>query len=317
MALIVPNVQSIVNGSNGFDGQGFPDLTDITALQATDGGTGVLTGCQATPQSSPNMTVQMSAGGALVASAPTFPTANGSVTVGTASASDRRDIIVYTVGTGFVVVAGTPCGTPGWTRNSAGLGPVKPSIPANSVLCSEVWVGSSTSSIAAINIVDKTAPVGAGPGTLLSRAANAPSTATTYTLVVATTGLTALDATNLVCTFVVPPTGAVLVKLTGFCKGPATVQSKAIFGVVSSTASPGTLQGSTALVYNAPTATALDNAAIATSAHLITGLTPGAVLTWYFAGMYTTGACTVIAQGGNSNTTVPTGAPAVMEIWAA
>jgi hypothetical protein len=158
---------------------------------------------------------------------------------------------------------------------------------------------------------------GATPGTLITRVQYAPSTAGSYTLNVATTGLKALDTTNLVVTFPAPQSGAVLVKLQAWVKGGAGAGASVMFGVVSSTGSPGTLVGVVGIVSLSPTTTAADNGELGIMEQLITGLTPGTSYTWYFAGSYSGTASTVIPQGGAANTTVPTGAPAVMEVWAA
>jgi hypothetical protein len=155
------------------------------------------------------------------------------------------------------------------------------------------------------------------PGVLLARAAFAPSTVTTYTLVAVATGLTALDSTNLKVVFIAPPSGNVMVELQGFCKGGAGAATSVIFGITSTTASPGTVVGVTGLVWLSPTATAADNGTLANMTQLITGLTPGASLTWYFAATDSGTAATILAQGPTVATTVPTGAPAVIAVYAA
>jgi hypothetical protein len=86
-------------------------------------------------------------------------------TIGAASTSDRRDTVVYTVGTGVQVIAGGPCGyTSGiWTHSvTTNNPPVKQyivgsnAVPANSVILAEVYVSLSTTTIiTATNIVDK------------------------------------------------------------------------------------------------------------------------------------------------------------------
>lgn len=318
MALITPTLQGIVHGTNGFDCQAFPDNTDIAALQAPDGGTGVIAGGAITAQSSPNMTVQSPAYTLMVNGVVFTVAANTSISIATAGASDRKDIVVYTVGTGITTVAGTVCGTPGWVRTSSGLAPQKAAIPASSCLLGEVVVNSTTTSIAAINIVDKTAPCGAAPGTLLARAQSAPSTAGLYTVVVAATGLTALDTTNLVVTFIGPPSGAVMVRLQALVKQTAAAKS-CYFGLVSTTGSPGTLApGSIVGLANVSVATPADFGPLTIMDQLITGLTPGTSYTWYFAASCTTATdTTIIPQGSTTNTATPTGAPAMMEVWAA
>jgi len=107
------------------------------------------------------LTVSVAAGTVFVAGTSYSPTA-GTVTVTGASSTDRKDLVVYTVGTGYHVVAGTPCGTGGWVRSSANPNyPVKPAVPANSVALAEIYVegtgGTPTTSIGSGNIVDKRA----------------------------------------------------------------------------------------------------------------------------------------------------------------
>jgi hypothetical protein len=155
------------------------------------------------------------------------------------------------------------------------------------------------------------------PGTLLQRVQFAPSSVTTYTLKASSTGLSALDTTNLKVVFTAPSTGAVMVKCQGWVKGGAAAATSVMFGVVSTTGSPGTLVGISGLVSLTPTTTAADNGELGVLSQIITGLTAGASYTWYFAASYSGTASTVLAQGGTGVTTVPTGAPAVMEVWAA
>lgn len=142
----------------------------------------------------------------------------------------------------------------------------------------------------------------------------APPSVTTYTLVASATGITRLDATNLVVTFTVPASGQVYATLGGFVKGGAAAATSTVFGIVSTTTSPGTVVGVLGLVNLTPTGTAADNGTFCTMTQLVTGLTPSASLTWYFGAMYNGTASSVLAQGTTSQTTVPTGAPAFMEI---
>ena len=53
------------------------------------------------------------------------------------------------------VVAGTPCTVAGWSRTSTALPPVKPAIPANSIVLAEVYVANTTTTVASGNIIDK------------------------------------------------------------------------------------------------------------------------------------------------------------------
>lgn len=155
------------------------------------------------------------------------------------------------------------------------------------------------------------------PGSLLGYTSYAPSSVSTYTLVAIGTGLTALDTTNLLVTFTAPPNGNVLVRLSAFAQGGATAADNVLFGVVSSTGSPGTLVGVGGLVFSSPVATAVDDEAAVSTEQIITGLTAGTAYTWYFAGAYVTAAGKVLAQGGSTVTTSATGCPATMSVWAA
>lgn len=152
MAFTLPNIET----SPTFDAQSVVDSTDESCIVAANNGTGVISGCGVVAQGTPNMTVQVGSGTVRVAGAPVGVSSVGSLTIGAASATDRKDIVVVNNAGTVSVVAGTACGTAGWTRSSAGLPPVKPAIPANSVLLAEVYVASTTTSIPNANIVDKT-----------------------------------------------------------------------------------------------------------------------------------------------------------------
>ena len=132
------------------------------------------------------------------------------------------------------------------------------------------------------------------------------------------TGLTALDTTHLVVTFIAPPSGAVKVLVQGLCKGSVAAKSIGI-GLVNTTSSPGTLvPGSVIGLGYESVATPADLGTVMNMVQIVTGLTPGTSYTWYFAAMCTTATdSTIVAQGGTSVTTMPTGAPAIMEVWAA
>ena len=314
--LTVPNIQNITNASNGYDMQCWEDQTDNYAFLQALQGTYVVSGMAVTPSS--GMTVAVAAGYFCI-NGTVYSYAGGTVAVGANSgvSGDRRDIVTINTSGTLTVTAGTACGTAGWVRTTNALPPVKPSIPANQVLLGEVSViGSVTTTVASANIVDKTT-IGAGaPGALLARAQYAPSAAHTYTVINIATGITALDSTNLVVTFIAPPSGNVLVELVGWVVGAATVGT-IILGVVSTTSSPGTLVGVSGLAYNSSTTTAADNKGIAYMKQLFTGLTAGTAYTWYMGAAYGTAVHTMVAQGATTNTTVPTGAPFSITVTAA
>lgn len=154
-------------------------------------------------------------------------------------------------------------------------------------------------------------------GQLLARTQYAPSAMTTYNVVVATTGVTALDTTNLKVTFVAPYSGNVLVRLQALVNGPSAAATATRFAVVSTTGSPGTLVGLVGLVNVSPTSAAGDNDQLCTYDQVITGLTPGTSYIWYFAASYVGTQSHVQAQGGITNTSTPGGAPALIEVFSA
>lgn len=166
-------------------------------------------------------------------------------------------------------------------------------------------------------------PVGGlvGAGALLARSQYAPSSADTVALTVATTGLTALNFTTggnvPTVTFKVPPSGAVLVRGSVFIEGGAAAGTSVILGLTSTTSAPGTVVGVTGLAGFTPTATAADDGQIYVMTQVITGLTQGTSEVWYLAAMYSGTQPTAHAHGPTAQTTVPTGAPAVLEVWSA
>lgn len=171
MLLTVPNLQSTPT----FDAQADIDATDFAALSAAVDGNGVISGCEVSALGSPSMGVQTSAGQVMwQGNTVTVAAVTSGLTIAGAGSFDRVDIVVVNAVTNTVsVVTGSVCTTAGWTRTSTGLAPVKPAIPANSVLLGSVYVaasgdpnngGGATTSIHAVNIDDKTTPV-SGQGT--------------------------------------------------------------------------------------------------------------------------------------------------------
>lgn len=160
--LTVPDLQA----SPTFDGQSCEDSTDDQARQLGDTFTGVVSGGAITPHTGSDMNVSMAAVVVAVAGVVTSAAAVTSTAIAAASATDRRDIVIYTPGTGIetsgsgtthsAACTGVACGTAGWSRSSTGLPPVKPAIPSGSVLLGEVYVANTTTVIATGNIIDKT-----------------------------------------------------------------------------------------------------------------------------------------------------------------
>jgi hypothetical protein len=314
--LTTPNIQSITNASNGYDFQAWEDETDLFAqLYASSGTAYVISGCEVTFDTS--MTVSISAGYYCI-NGTIYSYAGGTqvIAANSGASGDRRDIVTLNTSLASVATTGTPCGTSGWVRTTSALPPVKPAIPANQVLIAEVGVLYNTTTLASINIVDKTTTGGSLPGQLLCEPAYyAPTSAHTYTVVIATTGLTALDSTNLAQTFVGPLSGFVDATVKNFWKGTtATAGGSGIGGVVSSTGSPGTLVAS-GLAWLTPAAAADSGECVSQTFRV--AVTPGTTYTWYSAAAYSGQAQSIIAQSCAANTTVPTGGPCLFEVRAA
>lgn len=89
--------------------QGAPDSLDYSILAYGDAGVGVITGCVVSAQSSPNATVQVSAGMVSVGNAGYAVGSVASLTIGAnVSGNPRFDLVIYRVGVGVMVLAGTP-----------------------------------------------------------------------------------------------------------------------------------------------------------------------------------------------------------------
>lgn len=139
MAFTIPNV-----GVAGFADQAEPDSVDIDILTAGHALSGVISGCAVTPQGSPDMTVAVAVGTVIVAGASVAVTA-GNVTITTAHATlPRKDLVVVSNAGAKSVTAGT-----------AAAQPLKPAIPANSIVLAEVYVPAADAAINANQITDK------------------------------------------------------------------------------------------------------------------------------------------------------------------
>ncbi len=186
MALVTPNAESLP----AFPAQAVLDATDVAALSSAIDGSGVISGCQVSAQSTPNMTVQVAAGSVYVNGATVSVAAVASLAIAAASAGDRRDIVTVNSSGAVSVTTGTASTVAGWTATSTGAPPVKPAIPAGSVLLGEVYVAASTTSIGASNLTDKTTTVSAPPLTAIGGTISANVTInTTSTLVFNTASL--------------------------------------------------------------------------------------------------------------------------------
>jgi hypothetical protein len=154
MPLVLPNIEDVPS----FDAMAARDSSDLSALGAPGRGVGVVSGMAVTQDTGADMKVAVAAGSVLLGGTTTAYAGAGSpFTIAAASATDRRDAIVYRVGTGVVVLTGTACGTAGWTHASPGNPPVKPMLTeATDILLAEVYVANTTVAIVtATNIVDK------------------------------------------------------------------------------------------------------------------------------------------------------------------
>lgn len=162
MALVLPNIED----APSFDGMAVRDSADFSALGAPGRGSGVVSGMAVTQDTGSNMKVAVASGVISINGVETTYSGTGSpFTVAAASATDRRDAVIYRVGTGVVVLAGTACGTAGWTHTSTGNPPVKPTLTESTdVLLDEIYVAATTTVITtATNLVDKRNILGPSP----------------------------------------------------------------------------------------------------------------------------------------------------------
>jgi hypothetical protein len=149
------------------------------------------------------------------------------------------------------------------------------------------------------------------PTNLLAVNQYAPASLATYT----TTSLTvaALDATNMTVSFTAPASGAVLIRLSAFCKAPSTAVAP-VWGLTDHT--------TTTILYGVQLYVMSTTAPGAYSAvQRITGLTPGTAyqMDWALASNTAASMVTTYAKGitGTTATATTTAGPAVMEVWAA
>jgi len=140
-----------------------------------------------------------------------------------------------------------------------------------------------------------------------------PATAVTWATTAAL-AMTAMDTTNLRNTFTVPASGRVMVRMVCCVHGATTFPTYLL----------GVLQGSTVIGRVSPIGglktTAVATAMVAQEAtFVVSGLTPGASLTWDMAyGVETGVASTAIKCGGPNDTTANNAFGAVIfEIWEA
>lgn len=133
--------------------------TDVDILVAAFAGTGVLTGCDVTPQGTPDMTVAVAAGtvqplhGSASASV-----AGGNVTIGAADATNPRIDLITSSAAGVKTI----------TAGTAAANPRVPNLPAGHIALAAVYVPATDTAIAANQITDKRVVVAAGGGSALT-----------------------------------------------------------------------------------------------------------------------------------------------------
>lgn len=160
MGFEIPNVQS----DPAFDGQSVADESDWKSLVLGLGQSGVIYGCNVKQDSGTDMNVIVEPGWIQFASDLVNIPADTTLSIATASATDRKDIVVWTYGsTGLTVIEGTPCSVAGWTRSSGALPPVKPPLPQSTIELAEVYVPANTLQITDSMIVLKAPNIAGRP----------------------------------------------------------------------------------------------------------------------------------------------------------
>lgn len=120
---------------------------DLQILRDGSRATGVVSGCAVTAQGTPDMTVAVAAGRAIVAGA-LVTVAAGNVTITTANGSNPRiDLVVV-----------NDAGTKSAVAGAAAASPVPPSIPGDSAVLAAVYVPAAASAITSAEIVSKRVP---------------------------------------------------------------------------------------------------------------------------------------------------------------
>lgn len=162
----IPDIGTITNFTNGFDGQAALSTSDLIAIAQSAAGTGVVSGCAVSPTT--GMNVKIAAGAVSFGRADPVSVAASTVTLAGATAHDRVDLVVASSAGAVSVVKGTPCSVTAWTRTTNVVPPVLPSIAATHTPLAAIYVVGSgtviheTTAIATKNIIDKrcTAAVG-------------------------------------------------------------------------------------------------------------------------------------------------------------
>jgi hypothetical protein len=174
-----------------FSDQAEPDPTDFRVLAAGFLRSGVVSGCAVTAQGSPDMTLAVAAGVAMVNGVMVAVT-SGNVTITTANATNPR----------FDLVVVDNAGAKSVTAGTAAANPAFPAIPSNSVVLAAVYVPANDTAIGSTQIVDKrvlfTDPPVLAPGSASGVLGNTgmwygyPSATTTFNPVVGSLRLSPL-----------------------------------------------------------------------------------------------------------------------------
>lgn len=136
---------TVPNDSSSYaDQQSEVHEADFQIMAQGHAATGVLSGCAVTAQGSPDQTVAVAAGQALVNGIPVSVTA-GNVSMAAADGSNPR----------YDLVTIDSAGTKGKVDGTAAANPDKPDVPANKTVIAEVWRPTSDNTIETDKIVDK------------------------------------------------------------------------------------------------------------------------------------------------------------------
>jgi hypothetical protein len=307
---VLPDIQSPGN----YDGQSIIDNVDLQGAYDLAQGTGVVSGCVVTQDTGSDMAVAVGAGVVSVGWQQYAVAATGGspLTVQPSGSYDRKDIVVYTVGTGLQVIEGTPCSVANWNRNSDALGPAKPAIPASSVYLSEVYVVAGATAITtAADIVQKQPLLAIPPGFILDYLEYAPGTATSDPI---PTSYGAIDATNLTLSIISPPSGKAHLKAQVTVLGNAAVGSTSfVIGWCDhGTTTPATQSFNIEMAQSG----LADYYMVLTFEARVTGMTPGTSYQFDLAGLSSGANDFTIESEANAGTTSAYG-PSILQATAA
>ena len=137
---------TIPNEANAFvPAQAAPDKVDIDILQAALGNSGITYGCAVTAQAVPDMTVAVAVGQVVWQGTTLASVSAGNVTVGAADPTNPR----------FDLIVASNAGVKSCVAGTAAAAPVFPSIPANSMVLTAVYVPAAVTTILSSYLTDK------------------------------------------------------------------------------------------------------------------------------------------------------------------